>query len=199
MQIHELPTMSDSPTAGVYAAVDDGTSSFKLDYSLLAKAIIEEYTVLTTAGNNYSTKGAVNLLNTLLGTQSTRITNNTTAIGTNTAAINNLLTGREFLTYSGYTLASGYSLTSGGIWHNDNLVIIQINLQSSTTTPASPTDILTGLPNAISSSNLVLGCSIYANSITATAWISNKNKITVRPQAAVASAGICISGIYAKE
>lgn len=58
MQIHELPTISGSPSGG-YFATDNGTQTTKIDYDALAKAIIEQYAASTLAGSAQSVKAAL--------------------------------------------------------------------------------------------------------------------------------------------
>lgn len=58
MQIHELPTISGSPSGG-YFATDNGTQTTKIDYTALAQAIIEQYNASTLAGSAQSVKAAL--------------------------------------------------------------------------------------------------------------------------------------------
>lgn len=58
MQIHELPTISGSPSGG-YFATDNGTQTTKIDYTALAQAIIEQYNASTLAGTAQSVKAAL--------------------------------------------------------------------------------------------------------------------------------------------
>lgn len=58
MQIHELPTISGSPSGG-YFATDNGTQTTKIDYTALAQAIIEQYNASTLAGSAQSVQAAL--------------------------------------------------------------------------------------------------------------------------------------------
>lgn len=58
MQIHELPTISGSPSGG-YFVTDNGTQTTKIDYTALAQAIIEQYNASTLAGTAQSVKAAL--------------------------------------------------------------------------------------------------------------------------------------------
>lgn len=61
MQIHELPTISGSPSGG-YFATDNGTQTTKIDYTALAQAIIEQYNASTLAGAAQSIQAAINAI-----------------------------------------------------------------------------------------------------------------------------------------
>lgn len=78
MQIHELPTISGSPSGG-YFATDNGTQTTKIDYTALAQAIIEQYNASTLAGTAQSVKAALDGLdgNKLDLKSGTAITNST--------------------------------------------------------------------------------------------------------------------------
>jgi len=67
MQIHELPTISGNPASGNYLPVDTGTNTVKIDYTALAKAIIEQYAGSSLFGSAQSVKDAFSAVSTKLG------------------------------------------------------------------------------------------------------------------------------------
>lgn len=58
MQIHELNQLSGTPGDTSAFAIDNGTTTERIDYAALAKAIIEQYTGSTLAGSARSVKSA---------------------------------------------------------------------------------------------------------------------------------------------
>lgn len=62
-QIHELSTMTGNPDTGTYFAVDNGSTTTKLDYTALAKAVVEQYNKSSIAGSAQSLKSAIESLN----------------------------------------------------------------------------------------------------------------------------------------
>lgn len=59
MQIHELPDVTAIGSGG-YFATDNGSQTTKIDYDALAKAIIEQYSGSTLAGEAQSVQAALN-------------------------------------------------------------------------------------------------------------------------------------------
>lgn len=62
-QIHELSTMTGNPDTGTYFAVDNGSTTTKIDYTALAKAVVEQYNKSSIAGSAQSLKSAIESLN----------------------------------------------------------------------------------------------------------------------------------------
>ena len=62
-QIHELSTMTGNPDTGTYFAVDNGSTTTKLDYNALAKAVVEQYNKSSIAGSARSLKSAIESIN----------------------------------------------------------------------------------------------------------------------------------------
>lgn len=60
MQIHELSALSGNPASGTSFVVDNGSTTRKIDYTVLAKAIIEQYNGSTLAGSAKSIQDAIN-------------------------------------------------------------------------------------------------------------------------------------------
>lgn len=67
IQIHELATKSGNLSSSDYLVTDNGTVTAKIDYTKLAKAIVEQYNGSTLAGSAQTLQNALNGLNT--GTQ----------------------------------------------------------------------------------------------------------------------------------
>lgn len=66
-EIHELTSYSGTPSTGTYLVVDNGTTTTKIDYNALAKAILENYASSTLAGSAQSVQSALNALNSKIG------------------------------------------------------------------------------------------------------------------------------------
>lgn len=62
MQIHELNELSGTPSNSSSFAIDNGTTTYKIDYSALAQALIEAYTGSTLAGSARSVQAAFSAL-----------------------------------------------------------------------------------------------------------------------------------------
>lgn len=67
MQIHELAALSGNPASGNVLAIDTGSVTRKIDYTALAKAIVEQYNGSTLAGSAQTVQAAINALNTSIG------------------------------------------------------------------------------------------------------------------------------------
>ena len=59
MEIHDLNDIG-SPSSGVYLIADNGSDTGKLDYAVLARAILEAYAGTTMGGSAQTVKQAVN-------------------------------------------------------------------------------------------------------------------------------------------
>jgi len=64
IQIHELATKSGNLSSSDYLVTDNGTVTAKIDYTKLAKAIVEQYNGSTLAGSAQTLQSALNGLNT---------------------------------------------------------------------------------------------------------------------------------------
>jgi len=64
IQIHELATKSGNLSSSDYFVTDNGTVTAKIDYTKLAKAIVEQYNGSTLAGSAQTLQSALNGLNT---------------------------------------------------------------------------------------------------------------------------------------
>lgn len=64
IQIHELATKSGNLSSSDFLVVDNGTVTAKIDYTKLAKAIVEQYNGSTLAGSAQTLQNALNGLNT---------------------------------------------------------------------------------------------------------------------------------------
>jgi len=64
IQIHELATKSGNLSSSDYFVTDNGTVTAKIDYTKLAKAIVEQYSGSTLAGSAQTLQSALNGLNT---------------------------------------------------------------------------------------------------------------------------------------
>lgn len=62
MQIHELSALSGNPASGHVLAIDTGTVTRKIDYTALAKAILEQYSGTTLDGSAQTVKAAIDAL-----------------------------------------------------------------------------------------------------------------------------------------
>lgn len=62
VKIIDLPDLTGLPENGDYVAVTDGTITAKLNYQLLAQAIIEEYASSSLGGTNQSVKAIIDTL-----------------------------------------------------------------------------------------------------------------------------------------
>lgn len=67
MQIHELAALSGNPASGNVLAIDTGTVTRKINYTALAKAIVEQYNGSTLAGSAQTVQAAIDALNTSIG------------------------------------------------------------------------------------------------------------------------------------
>lgn len=68
MQIHELANLSGNPASGTSFVVDNGSATRKIDYTALAKAIVEQYTGSTLGGKSQSLQAAINKALDVMGT-----------------------------------------------------------------------------------------------------------------------------------
>jgi len=66
IQIHELATKSGNLSSSDYLVTDNGTVTAKIDYTKLAKAIVEQYNGSTLAGSAQTLQSALNKLAPLL-------------------------------------------------------------------------------------------------------------------------------------
>lgn len=64
VKIIDLPDLTGLPENGDYVAITDGTVTAKLNYQLLAQAIIEEYASTSLGGVNQALKTVIDLLST---------------------------------------------------------------------------------------------------------------------------------------
>lgn len=62
VKIIDLPDLTGLPENGDYVAITDGTVTAKLNYQLLAQAIIEEYASSSLGGTNQSVKAIIDTL-----------------------------------------------------------------------------------------------------------------------------------------
>lgn len=100
IKIKNLPDFTGTPATGDYFAVTDESVTSKLDYALLAQAIIENYSGSTLAGSAQSVQDAISALKTALTSAQGSITSlqsATTGVSTAdvsyTASFDNYSTG----------------------------------------------------------------------------------------------------------
>lgn len=113
IKIINLPDFSGLPENGDYVAVTDGTITAKLNYQLLAQAIIEEYASSSLGGANQSVKAIIDTL------------------ATDVTTLNNLHT----LSMETFTISAGSAKVT--TWHNTvekygKIAILRLNFTCST-------------------------------------------------------------------
>lgn len=110
MQIHELNQLSGTPGDTSAFAIDNGTTTERIDYVALAKAIIEEYTGSTLAGSARSVKSAFAALLASINANAGSITDlNTTVYSRSSTSA----TTFDDITDSGYYWINMSTVTGG--------------------------------------------------------------------------------------
>lgn len=113
VKIIDLPDLTGLPENGDYVAVTDGTVTAKLNYQLLAQAIIEEYASSSLGGTNQSVKAIIDTL------------------ATDVTTLNNLHT----LSMETFEISAGSATIT--TWHNTvekygKIAILRLNFACST-------------------------------------------------------------------
>lgn len=113
VKIIDLPDLTGLPENGDYVAVTDGTITAKLNYQLLAQAIIEEYASSSLGGTNQSVKSIIDTL------------------AADVTTLNNLHT----LSMETFTISAGSATVT--TWHNTvekygKLALLRLNFTCST-------------------------------------------------------------------
>ena len=110
MQIHELNQLSGTPGNTSAFAIDNGTTTERIDYAALAKAIVEQYTGSTLAGSARSVKSAFAALLASINTNAGDITDlNATVYGRSSTSA----TTFDEITETGYYWINMSSVTGG--------------------------------------------------------------------------------------